>query len=194
METEFELWDTGALDSGFFDIEIEYAKADCDDILIRATATNCGPKSATLHLLPTIWFRNTWSWGRDNRKPSLQEQAGSQIDIIEATHHALGTYRLYCEGADRLLFTENESNLERLWGVPNSSRYVKDSINDCIVQDKIDIVNPNKVGTKAAAHYQLMIPRASRARFGCGWRRSTIEKTPHPATPSSPSPGGRGRG
>ena len=159
MEGEFELWDTGALDSGFFDIEIEYAKADCDDILIRATATNRGPALAVLHLLPTIWFRNTWSWGRDNRKPSLQEQARSQSDIIEASHHALGTYHLYCEGADRLLFTENESNLERLWGVPNSSRYVKDSINDCVVQDNMEKVNPNKIGTKAAAHYRFTIPR-----------------------------------
>jgi hypothetical protein len=159
MEGEFELWDSGALDSGFFDIEIEYAKADCDDILIRATATNHGPALSVLHLLPTIWFRNTWSWGRDNRKPVLQEQDKSQNDIIEASHHALGTYRLYCEGAERLLFTENESNLERLWGVPNSSRYVKDSINDCVVQGNIEKVNPNKIGTKAAAHYRFTIPR-----------------------------------
>jgi mannosylglycerate hydrolase MGH1-like protein len=159
-EGEFEIWDTGVLaENRFFDIKIEYAKASPYDILIRATATNCGPEPATLHLLPTIWFRNTWSWGRDNRKPNLQERGedNSDIEIIEATHPDLGTYRLYIEGTERLLFTENESNLERLWGVPNLSPFVKDSINDAIVQNKIDRINSNQVGTKAAAHYKLTI-------------------------------------
>jgi hypothetical protein len=161
MEGEFEIWDTGVLaENRFFDIAIEYAKATPHDILIRATATNCGPGPATLHLLPTLWFRNTWSWGRDNRKPNLQEteESDSPLSMIDATHFALGQYRLSCEHAERLLFAENESNLERLWGVPNHSRYVKDSINDCVVQDKIDIVNPNRVGTKAAAHSKFTIP------------------------------------
>ena len=164
-EPEFELSDTGVLESGFFDVELEYAKADVDDILIRATATNCGPAPAILHLLPTIWFRNTWSWGRDSRKPSLQEwetsasaEPGDNIDIIEANHHALGSYRLYCEDPDRLSFTENESNTERLWGVPNSSPRVKDAINELVIGHNVDFVNPNHVGTKAAAHYKLMIP------------------------------------
>jgi hypothetical protein len=156
MEGELELWDTGVLaDNRFFDVEIEYAKASAHDILIRLTATNCGPEPATLHVLPTLWFRNTWGWGRDNRKPGLQERTPTQI---EATHHALGTYEFHCELAEKLLFTENESNLERLWGVPNHTRYVKDSINDAVVQDRTDIVNPNKVGTKAAAHYRFTIP------------------------------------
>jgi hypothetical protein len=160
MEPEFELADTGIFDAGFFDIEIAYAKASHDDILIRVQATNGGASAATLRVLPTIWFRNTWSWGREHRKPGLQERTPTEsgIDIIEATHHALGTYALYCQGAERLLFTENESNAERLWGMPNSLPYVKDSINDCIIQEKIDFVNPNKVGTKAAAHYRLTIP------------------------------------
>lgn len=159
LEPEFEISDTGAFDAGFFDIDIEYAKATPDDILIRATATNCGASEATLHLLPTIWFRNTWSWGRNHHKPNLQERTPTEsgIDIVEATHHTLGKYTLYCEGAEKLLFTENESNVERLWGVPNPSPYVKDSINDCIILDKIDFVNPNKVGTKAAAHYRFTI-------------------------------------
>ena len=154
-EREFELSDTGVLaQNRFFDIAIEYAKASPHDILIRATATNCGPDPAMLHLLPTIWFRNTWSWGRDNRKPNLRgaSKAEDKIGIIEASHHALGSYHLYCEGAEKLLFTENESNLERLWGVPNRSRFVKDSISDAVVHNEIDIVNPDKVGTKAAAH------------------------------------------
>jgi len=160
IEPEFELADTGIFDAGFFDIEIAYAKANHDDILIRVQATNRGAAAATLHVLPTIWFRNTWSWGRDHRKPGLQERTPTEsgVDIIEATHHLLGTYALYCKSAERLLFTENESNAERLWGVPNFLPYVKDSINACIIQGKIDFVNPNKVGTKAAAHYRFTIP------------------------------------
>ncbi len=161
LDPEFELWDTNALaDNRFFDIEIEYAKAEPNDILIRATATNCGPHPATLHLLPTIWFRNTWSWGRDERKPNLQERtpSDSDIEIIEATHEDLGAYRLCCERPEKLLFTENESNFARLWGVPNPTPFVKDSINDAVVQDRPEIVNSNQVGTKAAAHYKFTIP------------------------------------
>ncbi len=171
MEGEFELWNTNVLDGQFFDIEIEYAKAAPNDILIRATATNCGPEPAVLHLLPTIWFRNTWSWGRDDRKPTLREisKPGAKIDIVEAAHHALGQYRLYCENADEVLFTENETNAERLWGLPNSTPFVKDSINDCVVHGKIDTVNSQRTGTKAAAHYKFTIPpnesRTLRLRF-----------------------------
>ncbi len=154
-EGEFEIWNTDVFaENRFFDVEVEYAKASPFDILIRATATNRGPEPATLHILPTIWFRNTWCWGRDNDKPNLQERTPNEIEL---SHNLLGTYRLHCEKAERLLFTENDSNLERLWGVPNHSRYVKDSIGDAVIQDKIDIVNPNKVGTKAAAHYRFVI-------------------------------------
>jgi Glycosyl hydrolase family 63 C-terminal domain len=160
LEGEFELWDTGALsDNRFFDIQIEYAKAAPHDILIRLTATNCGPERANLHVLPIIWFRNTWSWGRDDRKPTLQQETktGSNVDVIEAVHQALGKYTLSCEHPDRLLFTENESNVERLWGVPNGSRFVKDSINNCVIQNNLDLVNPNRIGTKAAAHYRFAL-------------------------------------
>src|ERR1700736_691051 len=157
MEGEFELWDTGILaDNRFFDIQIEYAKASPHDILIRVTATNCGPEPAPLHVLPTIWFRNTWSWGRDNRKPNLQEGIPA---LIETSHDALGTYYLYCEEPEKLLFTENDSNLTRLWNVPNPSRFVKDSINDAVISGDLDLVNPNKVGTKAAAHYRFLLDR-----------------------------------
>jgi hypothetical protein len=171
FDPEFEIWDAGVFaQNRFFDIEIEYAKASPYDILIRATATNCGPEPAALHLLPTIWFRNTWSWGRDNRKPTLQGRGDdSDVGAIEAVCPDLGTYQFHCEGAEKLLFSENESNLERLWGVPNHGRYVKDSINEAVIQDKIDLVNPNKVGTKAAAHYRFLIPpnesRAVRLRL-----------------------------
>ena len=158
MEPEFELWHTNALaDQRYFDIEIAYAKRSPEDILIRATATNRGLQPAILHFLPTIWFRNTWSWGRDPRKPILREGAPA---MVEASHDGLGRYELHCENADAILFTENESNLERLWGVPNRSPFVKDSINDAITQNKIERVNPEKAGTKAAAHYHFLIAPA----------------------------------
>jgi len=155
IEPEFELWQTNALaEQRYFDIEIAYAKRSPEDILIRATATNRGLQPAILHFLPTIWFRNTWSWGRDPRKPILREGAPA---MVEASHDGLGRYELHCENADALLFTENESNLERLWGLPNRSPFVKDSINDAVTQNKRDLVNPSKVGTKAAAHYHILI-------------------------------------
>ena len=161
LEPEFELWHTNALaENRYFDVEITYAKAAPDDILIRATATNCGPQAATLHLLPTIWFRNTWSWGRDNQKPSLRE---GRPTMIEANHHELGSYQLHCKDASKFLFTENESNRERLWGVLNRSPHVKDSINDAIVLNRIEVVNAEKIGTKAAVHYKFTIlPNESR--------------------------------
>jgi mannosylglycerate hydrolase MGH1-like protein len=160
MEGEFEIWDTTAFaDNRFFDIEVEYAKADPRDILIRVNAKNCGPEPAALHLLPTIWFRNTWSWGRDQDKPQLRKAAErSHIAVITASHPALGDYDLFCDSVDDLFFTENESNAERLWGIPNPTQFVKDSINDRVVREKIDIVNPDQVGTKAAAHYKFNIP------------------------------------
>ncbi len=157
---EFELWDTGALEGSFFDIEIEYAKNSIDDILVRATATNCGAAPAPLQIVPTLWFRNTWSWGRDKRRPNLHmgRRGSSKIRIIEASHDLLGEYRLYCEDADELLFTENESNGERLWGIPNATPFVKDSINDYVVFNNRNGINPACVGTKAAALYKIDIP------------------------------------
>ena len=159
MEGEFELWDTGALaENRFFDIEIEYAKAEAHDILIRATATNRGPEPATLHFLPTLWFRNTWSWGRNGSKPMLRttDEEGKP-DVIAASHSEIGEYNLFCDAAAKLLFTENDSNLQRLWGVPNPAPFVKDSINDYIVHDETEAINPQRVGTKAAAHYKFTI-------------------------------------
>jgi hypothetical protein len=160
MEGEFEIWDTTAVaDNRFFDIEVEYAKADPRDILIRVNAKNCGPEPAALHLLPTIWFRNTWSWGRDQDKPQLRKTSDrGHIAVITASHPALGDYDLFCDSVDDLFFTENESNAERLWGIPNPTPFVKDSINDRVVSQKIDIVNPDQVGTRAAAHYKFNIP------------------------------------
>jgi len=161
-EREYELVDTGVLDEHrYWDIEVEYAKADLDDILIRLTVTNRGPEEATLDLLPTLWFRNTWSWGLEDAKPSLVAEAGG---VIAAEHASLGRRWLACEGEPELLFTENETNAERLWGVPNRSPFVKDGINDRVVHGARERVNPDRAGTKAAAWYRLTLgPGESRA-------------------------------
>ena len=155
-EFEYELLDTGAFhDDRYFDVFVEYAKASPDDILIRITVHNRGPEAARLRVVPTLWFRNTWSWGEEERKPSLRE-AGT--GAIQATHPELGDYWLHCDGAPELLFTENESNAQRLWGQPNASPYVKDAFHAYLIAGRSEAVNPAKVGTKAAAHYVLDVP------------------------------------
>jgi hypothetical protein len=165
QQSEFELWDTGVLrESRFFDITIEYAKANEADILIRATVINCGPDPAPLHLLPTLWFRNTWSWRADSPRPNLRvgDTPSREIAIIEARHDALGEYRLVCERAEALLFTENESNLERLYGVPNQLPHVKDAFNELVVRGNTEAVNADRGGTKAAAHYRFQVAPGER--------------------------------
>jgi hypothetical protein len=154
---EYELLDTGVFDADrYFDVFVEYAKADPEDILIRITVHNRGPETATLHLLPTLWFRNTWSWQKDAAKPTLR-QVGS--GTIVATHAQLGERVLYCDGTPELLFTENESNASRLWeGQQNSSPYVKDAFHNYLISGNPEAVNPAKTGTKAAAHYCLEVP------------------------------------
>ena len=155
-EFEYELLDTGIFnDDRYFDVFVEYTKEGPEDVLIRITVHNRGPEAARLRLLPTLWFRNTWSWGEDDRKPSLRE-AGT--GAIQATHPELGEYWLHCDGAPELLFTENESNAQRLWGQPNASPYVKDAFHAYIIAGQGEAVNPAKVGTKAAAHYVLDVP------------------------------------
>ena len=158
-DPEFELEDSGVLEAGFFEIEMAYAKVEPDDIFIRATVTNQSPNPAALHVLPTIWFRNTWSWGRDDRRPNLRagRSADEDVAVIEASHDLLGEYRLFCEGADALLFTENESNAQRLWGAPNRSAFVKDAFHEFVVRGQKEAVNPARTGTKAAAHYSLTL-------------------------------------
>jgi hypothetical protein len=152
---EYELVDTGVFgENRYFDVSVEYAKAGPDDILVRISATNRGTEAAELHIIPTLWFRNTWSWDGDldesSERPML-EKAGQ--DEIVAAHPVIGGYRLACEGAPNLLFTENETNAERLFGTANATPYVKDSINDRIVGRREGPVNPDETGTKAAAHY-----------------------------------------
>jgi len=152
---EFELMDTGVFDEGrYFDVSVEYAKEGAEEILVRITVSNRGPENAGIELLPTVWFRNTWSWGNDEGpRPALYESAGG----IELQHGELGRRRLECEGAAELLFTENESNFERLFGVANQSPYVKDGIGEYVVNGAVGAVNPAHTGTKAAARYQLSL-------------------------------------
>jgi hypothetical protein len=156
---EYELLDTGVFnDDRYFDVFVEYAKAAPGDILIQISLFNRGPEAASLHVLPTLWFRNTWTWWPDQAKPSLQEGKGdSAVGTIAASHAELGNYSLYCEGNPRLLFTENDTNNERLFGTPNATPYVKDGINNFVVSGRKEAVNPSQAGTKAAAHYQLNV-------------------------------------
>jgi hypothetical protein len=164
-EPEFELADTGIFDENrYFDVFVEYAKAGPNDILVRITAHNRGPHPAVLHLLPTLWFRNTWSWGFMHEgywsKPSLRRESA---DTIAANHDTLKCCRLHCGlGSDGrtplLLFTENESNFQRLFGMANAGPFVKDAFHEYLIQGKTDAANPAGEGTKAAAYYVEQVP------------------------------------
>jgi hypothetical protein len=158
-EPEYELLDTGVFNEDrYFDIFVEYAKADAEDILIRITVINRGAKAATLDLLPTIWFRNTWSWGLDVRRPQLQaDKSLPDAKTIRISHFDLGERWLSCEGGPELLFVENETNVQRLFHVENRTRYVKDGINDYVVRGAREAVNAQSFGTKGAARYHLLI-------------------------------------
>ena len=166
QQPEYELIDTGVFaEDRYFDVTLEYAKVDPLDMLIRVSATNRGPQTAPLHLLPTLWFRNTWAWGYDDRRPVLatvETEAGlageaPDVRLVHAQHHALGDYWLACEGAPELLFTENESNAQRLWGTQSRTPFVKDGIHEAVVNGAEGKVNPQDVGTKVAVHYILVM-------------------------------------
>jgi Glycosyl hydrolase family 63 C-terminal domain len=168
-EMEYELLDTGVFhENRYFDVFVEYAKGGADDILVRITAENRGPDTADLHLLPTLWFRNDWStWiapsNRAPSKPHLKRvSAAAGASAVSAAHPVLGALVLSCDGDVPLLFTENETNHERLFHTKNESPYVKDGINDCVVNGRQDAVNPDQHGTKVAAHYTATI-RAGRS-------------------------------
>ncbi len=157
---EFELMDTGVFNEDrYFDVFVEYAKAGAEDIAIRITACNRGPEAATLHLLPTLWFRNTWSWGGEAQRPELRAADGARgFALLEAREPMYGTRWLACDASPELLFTENETNSERLYGVPNRTPYVKDAINNYVVHGERGAVNPAQTGTKASARYRVEIP------------------------------------
>ena len=157
---EFELVETGLFnDDRYFDVFSEYAKAAPDDILIRFTAHNRGPEAATLHLLPTVWFRNTWAFGLNSHKPNMAVAARGGVEI---NHVDLGKRWLLCEGNPKFLFCDNETNTKRLYNV-GAKGYCKDGINECIVNNRPAAVNPAQMGTKAAAHYALEIPAGKSA-------------------------------
>ncbi|MCI0546056.1 MAG: glucosidase [Candidatus Rokubacteria bacterium] len=158
-QPEHELLDTGIFDGNrYFDVTVEYAKCAAEDVLIRITAENRGSEPAELHLLPTLWFRNTWSWDLGRERPVLRAAPSLPSHaVIEAEHESLGARWLYCEGSPELLFTENETNLARCFGMENPGPYVKDGINDRVVEGRAPAVNPERTGTKAAAWYRYTL-------------------------------------
>ena len=162
QELEYELVDTGIFDEGrYFDVEVEYAKAAPEDIVCRVTVHNRSSQDASVHVLPTLWFRNTWSWGGDRPRPRLT-RAGSASPVIRAEHHELGVYYLHAAADANLLFCENETNAARIWGVPAETRFPKDGIGDHLLSGAAT-VNPDGEGTKAAAHVALQVPGGGQA-------------------------------
>jgi hypothetical protein len=158
-EFEYELIDTGVFNENrYFDVFVEYAKAAPNELLIQISVHNRGPASAELHVLPTLWFRNLWSWQSNSSRPSLHEvDGGTTCKAIRAVDEKLGEYQLYCDQDVPLLFTENETNTQCIFGATNRSPYVKDGINDCVVLGHSGAVNPALQGTKAAAHYRINV-------------------------------------
>ncbi len=184
-DMEYELLDTGIFDEDrYFDVVVEYAKADCQDILMRVTAHNRGPDDAPLHLLPTLWFRNTWSWSEGVPKPSITA-VGDRTDgaVVRAEHADFGTWFLHADASADLLFCENETNNARLFGTPNASPYVKDGINDFVVGGNAGAVNPARMGTKVAAHHVLDVPAG-----GSGVIRLRLSAEPAEATTPAGTP------
>ena len=159
QEPEYELLDTGVFsDDRYFDVFVEYAKAAPEDVLVRITVANRGPEAATLHVLPTLWFRNTWAWWPDPPKPALRAvEARRGTRVIQASHADLGERWLVVEGEDPLLFTENETNNQRLFGSANPGPHVKDAINDFVVSGRREAINPAGTGTKVAAHHRVTV-------------------------------------
>jgi hypothetical protein len=157
-ETEYELLDTGVFDDNrYFDVFVEYAKESPEDILIQISVHNRGPEAAELHLLPTLWFTNEWSWQGVTERPSLRDVSPGARRVVEAVDPKLGECYFYCDGEPSLLFTENETNTQRIFGVPSRTPYVKDSFDSYVVHGQHEAVNPEKKGTKVAAHYRLSV-------------------------------------
>ncbi len=191
-EPEFELSDTGVFDDNrYFDVFAEYAKAAPDDLLIRVTVVNRGPEPATLHLLPTLWFRNTWSWGCTHEGCEVKPRLHAADDRTVACEHAtLGRFTLHQEDAAPLLFTENETNHALLFGSENASPHTKDAFHAAVVEGRADAVNPRRAGTKCAAHHVLQLASGETRVI----RLRLLGGTPSPASASasdsSPAPFG----
>ena len=170
-ETEYELVDTGAfVDNRYFDVFVEYAQAQIDDVLMRITVHNRAPEAASLHVLPQLLFRNTWCWRKGAAKPGMALKDGH----VEVHHDVLGEYRWYVDEGAELLFTENETNMQRLYDVPNAG-YVKDAFHERVVHDNVAAVNPAQQGTKAAAWYRLDVPPGNSVEI-----RVRLAKAAHP--------------
>jgi hypothetical protein len=166
-EPEYELIDTGIFeDDRYFDVFVEYAKASAEDLLIDISVHNRGPDTATLHLLPTLWFRNTWSWSKPGPKPELRAVDGRRgTSVVVASHAELGKRWLVCEGGAPFVFTENETNRERVFGSPNTGAFVKDGIHDYLIGGRAEAVNSDACGTKTAALVRLEIAGGGCARL-----------------------------
>ncbi|MEO6848084.1 MAG: glucosidase [Chthoniobacterales bacterium] len=185
LEQEYELLDTGIFDENrYYDVFIEYAKSSLQDVLIKFRIVNRGPEAAVLHALPTLWYRNTWSWGKIQEecleKPEIKCEDGGLV----ATHKTFGSYRLDFEpGPDGkspvFLFTENETNSEKLFNTPNSQPYVKDAFHEFLIHGKTDAVNPKQTGTKAAGHYVISIPAGEEVTLRLRLTKKE-EASPHP--------------
>ncbi len=181
-DPEFELLDTGVFDDDrYFDVFVEYAKASPEDLLMRIQVINRGPLPAELTVLPTIWFRNTWSWGLDVRRPRMRKGSSLPgVSVVEFDHDYYGRRHLLCEGEPDLLFTENETNTRRLYGDADGAPYVKDGINDYVVQGDKRAVNPSQIGSKAAAQYVISAepgrPCTIRLRFTNGSAEGAFDR------------------
>jgi hypothetical protein len=174
-DREYELLDTGIFDDDrYFDVFVEYAKHTPEDILIEITICNRGQEPAALQVLPTLWFRNSWTWWPGTPKPSLARVAAQHgVQAVAASHAELGQRYLYCDGDVPLLFTENQTNRERIFGTPNETPYVKDAVNNYVVEGRREAINPALTGTKVSAQYQLTI-----ASGGMGTRRLRLSNLP----------------
>ncbi len=177
-EEEFELIDTGVFrENRYFDVFVEYAKAGVEDIAIKITACNRGPEDHDLHILPTVWFRNTWSWGSAGEKPMLRAESNALANpVIELEGTQYGKHYLMCGGEPKLLFTENETNNEKIFGQPNRAPFVKDAFHRHLIQGEKHATNSDLTGTKCAAHYQARIPAGGQTEL----RLRLTNQMPHP--------------
>ncbi len=190
IDMEYELLDTGVFEGDrYFDVEVEHAKAGTDDIVCRTTVHNRGPSDAPIRLFPTLWFRNTWSWPPHDPRPTLR-RIDAAHPVIRAEHHELDPMFLHTEPGAALLFCENESNAERLWGAEPTTPFPKYGINDHIVRGTAT-VNPAEVGTKAAAHVPMTVPAGDAVWCSCGSAPTGPTRSrPRVPTPTTSSPPG----